>query len=162
MTDGNKYTSTLKRNQETVQKNLDRLIDEFDGIPVGNGYIDIIILRERYVDFINRLTELHLAIECISWWCHATDENIGKFGCPHGFGGPMTQFGWFSEMCEYHDIDKDAIGHLENEYTSESVRRINEMAAKMIMDNLAFQKRICLTPGFWIRVPDDWIRETKE
>ncbi|MCP3681313.1 MAG: hypothetical protein GY861_01360 [bacterium] len=172
MTDGPKYTSTLKLNQKTVQKNLDMLIDGYDGIPASNGYIDIIILRERYVDFINALTELNLAIECVSWWCLATDENKEQYGCPHGYGGPMTKFGWFSELShDFDEIEKKEIERLECEYSSERVRRINEIAAAIIKDKrtitygdgsyLVFARNTCLTPAFWIRVPDDWERQEK-
>lgn len=163
------YTSALKLHQKTIQQQLDNLIEQFTGEPVGDGYIDIIIIRERYAEFIHTLTALNLAIECVSWWCHATDEHKASLGCPHGFGGPMTRFGWFSEMSfDFDEIAQEAINCLENSYTPANVKRINEMAAEIIRSKrtgpypdgsyLEFQKDCCLTPGFWIYVPSDWRR----
>ena len=169
MTIKQEYLRILKQEQETFQRDLDKLIDEYEGYSVGIGYIDIIIVRNRIDSFIDALTNLGLAIESVSWWCNATDENKKKFGCPHGYGGPMTKFGWFSEMChDFDEIDEKEIKHLERDYTKENIKRINDIAATIIKNKrtityadgsyLVFEKNPCLTPGFWIRVPDDWRR----
>ncbi len=167
MNDMSEYTSKLKQNRLAIRRDLNNLITEYEGTPASNGYIDIIIVREKFEPFIGELTKLGLAIESISWWCNATDENKKQFGCPHGYGGPMTKFGWFSELShDFDEIDTKEIEHLERNCTNENIKRINNISTAIIMNKrtityadgsyLVFEKNPCLTPGFWIRVPDDW------
>ncbi len=167
MTNTLQYLAALDQQQHTIQQNLNKLIDDYGAHPVGNGYIDIIVLRDRYVNFIDALTDLNLAIEYITWWCHATDEHKVQYGCPHGSGGPMTKFGWFSEITFSDDeIDKQLIQELELNFTPENINKVNIVAASIIENkkidsfadgnSLIFQENECLTPAFWIRVPDNW------
>ena len=98
------YISTIDT-QNQVQ--LEKLIELYDIYVVGTGYVDLIIMRDKYSDFIDDLSAIGLMIESISWWCNATDDNKSKYGCPHGYGGPMTKYGWFSEMShDYNDLEK--------------------------------------------------------
>ena len=54
----------------------------------------------------------------------STEENSKQFGCPHGYGGPKSNYytGWFSEMChipDYKPLDNwDAYDYI--------VRRVKE------------------------------------
>ncbi len=174
MTDTHAYTSKLNQNRSAIRRDLNNLIADYEGTLVGKGYIDIIIVRDKVQPFINELTKLGLAIESISWWCHATDENKKMFGCPHGYGGPMTIFGWFSEMChDFDDIDRTEIENLERDYSNENIKRVNDIAAAIIENKrtipdsdgsyLVFENNPCLTPGFWIRIPDGWrIQENEQ
>ncbi len=169
MTNSSQYTSYLTDNQSEIQKGLDKLIVQYEGNPVGNGYIDIIVIRERYADFISSLTDNGLVVEAISWWCLASEENKESYGCPHGYGGPMTKFGWFSELShDLDEIDDQFIEQLESEFTQNNIELINDNAKEIIKhkitmpysrSKLEFQANSCLTPGIWIRVPQDWIRE---
>ena len=148
---------------------FDRVVREYAVHIVGNGYIDIIVTRDRYADFINELTETGFVVGAVSWWCHATEENKRTIGCPHGYGGPMTQIGWFSELA--HDFDEVEEGEMvklkANDFHHE-VKRIND---KMIETNmrkvtrqmadgtsLKFSEHACLTPWIWVHVPEDWQR----
>ena len=95
MTTEKRYISSLNKQK---QGQINQLIADY-GVYSGTRYSDIIIPRDRFVEFINSLTNIGIAINSVGWWCNATDENKTKYGCPHGYGGPMTKFGWFSEMC---------------------------------------------------------------
>lgn len=164
------YILSLDRQK---QMHLDGLIEKFQAYPVGTGYIDIIILRDQYVDFINELTELNLAVNSISWWCHATEENKTKYGCPHGYGGPETQFGWFSEMShDFDDIEEIEHEHffiLDKSFDSDVIKEVNDKSISIIQNKktithadgnfLVFQNNPCLTPGIWVYVPDEWTRQ---
>ncbi len=169
-----KYLLTL---DTKIQKQLDLLIEKFEAYPVGTGYIDIIVLGDKYIEFINELTDLGLAVNSISWWCNASKENKKKYGCPHGYGGPKTQFGWFSEILDEFDNVEEAEQQnfikLNKNFSSDIIKKINNKAKSIIKNKktkpkadenyLVFQKSPCLTPGIWIQVPDDWrSKETKK
>ncbi len=148
---------------------LDRLVARYSVHIVGDGYIDIIVTRDRCFDFINELTGAGLVIEAVSWWCHATDQNKRVLGCPHGYGGPMTAIGWFSELS--HDFDElteeEMAGLKANDFHNE-VTRINNNMIETIRckvtlpladgTSLRFSEHACLTPGIWVHVPEDWKR----
>lgn len=163
-----KYTDELRQRRSEVQAQLEAKMQEYDVHSVGKGFIDVIVLRDRVDSFISELTKLKLAVEFVTWWCHATEENGRKFGCPHGYGGPKTKFGWFSEITwEDSEVDKRLIETLESENTVSIVKQINESVAGIIKSKhsikymgelLSFDNGSCLTPGLWIRVPDEWER----
>ena len=160
MTTDTKYISTLDKDK---QEKVDQLIDKYEVPVVGTGYIDIILPRDRFEKFISDLTDLNIAIESISWWCHATDSNKKDLGCPHGMGGPMTKYGWFSEIVQEHD-------ELTNDYDNEPIKTINQRALSAIKNKRTenydgttwtFDKTYCLTPGLWLHVPHEWTRKEK-
>lgn len=139
-------------------------------------YGDIIVPRENVIEFIHCLTNIGITINSVNWWCNATDENKAKYGCPHGYGGPMTKFGWFSEMCndfdEFSEIENELFLSLDNNFTPETIKNINEKAIDFIQNKrtityadgtfLTFKNNPCLTPGLDLYVPDNWTRKTKE
>lgn len=151
------------------QAELDHLIRMHDGLPVGGGYIDIIVGRERSFDLIDGLTAAGFAVEVLSWWCHATERNKMTFGCPHGYGGPVAPEGYYSELC--HDFDEasnDEIRRLDSEERDACVRSLNERMKGTIRTktttamadgvSLSFQSDGCLRPGIWVKVPQTWSR----
>lgn len=159
------YLSTIDK-QKQIQ--LEKLIELYDIYVVGNGYVDLIIMKDKYSDFIDDLSEIGLMIEGISWWCNATDDNKSKYGCPHGYGGPMTKYGWFSEMShDYDDLENEIL--VVDIFSQDSVREINEKAKNIIKSKrtityadgsfLTFKDNPCLTPGLCIYVPENWTRE---
>ena len=133
-------------------------------------YIDIIVSRNNYIDFINELTKFKFVIEAISWWCHCTTYNEKNLGCPHGYGGPKSKYfeGWYSERShDFDEIDQNDIDELGNDFNETTVKKINNKALNIINNKQTisyedgtfheFKKDICLTPGLWVRVPDDWV-----
>ncbi|MCB9164477.1 MAG: hypothetical protein H6592_08595 [Flavobacteriales bacterium] len=161
-----KYLDTIAERQIE----LDRLVETYAAAVVGNGYIDIIVPRERYMDFFEELTKSGFAVEAVSWWCHATEENKRSLGCPHGYGGPMTSIGWFSELS--HDFDEatdEDTQRLDGVDIRSEVRRLNDRMIAIIQNkeilkmangrSLKFSADGCLTPGIWVRVPENWMRE---
>jgi len=161
------YMSLLDKQK---QKQLDELIARYAVYSSDTSYGDIIVPRDGVVDFVNGLTNIGVAINSLNWWCDATDENKNKYGCPHGYGGPMTGVGWFSEMC--HDFDeisateKGLFLSLDADFKSETVKIINDKIIELIKNKrtitysdgtfLTFQNNPCLTPGLDLYVPNDW------
>ena len=161
------YLQTLD-SQKQIQ--LNKLIEKYEVCPTGSGYIDLIISREKFIEFIDELTQIGLMVEAVSWWCHVTDENRKRFGCPHGYGGPMTKFGWFSEMShDFDDLGNEIFLDKTNSLEQNSVKMENDKAKRLIINkqtiknangnHLTFDKNTCLTPGIWVKVPNNWIRE---
>ena len=161
------YLQTLD-NKKQIQ--LNKLIEKYEVYPVGSGYIDLIVSRDKYFEFIDELTQIGLMVEAVSWWCHATDENKNRFGCPHGYGGPMTKNGWFSEMShDFDDLENEVLLCIANNTDQDSIKAINDKVKSLIINKqtityadgnyLTFDKNPCLTPGIWVYVPDDWIRK---
>lgn len=85
-------------------KLLNFLLKKYKVQPVGNGYIDCIIVDDIY-GFVKEITDANIHITLVTWWCYVTEENSKQFGCPHGYGGPKSNYytGWFSEMCHIPD-----------------------------------------------------------
>ena len=161
------YLQTLD-NQKQIQ--LNRLIEKYDVYAAGSGYIDLIVSREKYVDFIDDLTLTGLMVEAVSWWCHVTEQNKKRFGCPHGYGGPNTKNGWFTEMShDFDDLESEILQMTTNIVEQNSIKLINDKVKSLIANKqtikdgngnqLTFNKNPCLTPGIWIKVPNNWIRE---
>ncbi|QQR54509.1 hypothetical protein IPG41_04910 [Candidatus Peregrinibacteria bacterium] len=149
------YLLSLEENKGILKQKLNNLIKKYQGQPVGNGYIDIILSFEQASHFIKDLTKLGIAVETISWWCHCLAGNEKKSTCPHGYGGPRAKYreGWFSELSQYSDI-------MEEKELNESVEKINEKAQLKLNTPEPFLKKLaCLTPGLWLYVPEDWQRE---
>jgi hypothetical protein len=173
MTIEKSYISSLDKQK---QQQLDELIAKYAVYSSDATYGDIIIPRDSFVDFINRLTEIGVAINSMAWWCNATDENKNKFGCPHGYGGPMTRVGWFSEMCQDFDeistMEQDLFLSLDIDFKAETIKIINEKTIELIKNKrtityadgtfLTFQNNPCLTPGLDLYVPNNWKPKTND
>ncbi|MDC1205472.1 hypothetical protein N8083_01335 [Candidatus Pacebacteria bacterium] len=129
---------------QQTQSKLDALIDEHSASVVGDGYIDIIVLRENIEGFVNKLDTLGIQVNTLTWWCYCIENNDSD--CPHGMGGPVYQDGYFSEIVEEHD-------ELDQKNPEELVEFIKNKKTK---GSLTFQDNHCLTPAFWLDVPKDW------
>ena len=165
----NSYLLTLENNKQLIQNQLASIIEKNKGQVVGDGYADIILPCEYYINFVNDLTDINLGIEAISWWCHCTPENEKLFGCPHGYGGPKSKYsdGWYSERChDFDEIDPKDIEELDSYYNNDIVKKINGRVIDIIKNKRTvtygdgsfqiFEKDQCLTPGFWLHVPKNW------
>jgi len=173
MTTEKTYISSLDKQK---QQQLDELIAKHAVYSSDTAYGDIIVPRDSVFDFINALTDIGIAINSINWWCNATDENKSKFGCPHGYGGPMTRVGWFSEMCHDFDeisaVEQDLFLSLDIDFKAETIKIINDKTIELIKNKrtityadgtfLTFQNNPCLTPGLDLYVHNDWKIKTND
>ena len=167
MTTEKTYISSLDKQKK---QQLDELIAKYAVYSSDKAYGDIIIPRDSVDDFINGLTIIGVVIKNIDWWCNATDENKDKLGCPHGYGGPMTRVGWFSEMSRDFDeistIEQDLFLSLDIDLKAETLKILNDKTIELIKNKrtityadgtfLTFQNNSCLTPGLDLYVPNDW------
>jgi hypothetical protein len=133
---------------------LDEIIENHKAQPVGHGYIDIIVSRDNYKDFVSDLVYNGFTVESISWWewCPGGEEN------KYGLGGPESNFykGWFSELSIdvddlklSADLDKDGL-------TKEIINRVEAKQISFPDETVTFKLHKWLTPAFWLKVPDDW------
>lgn len=133
---------------------LDKIIERHKGQPVGYGYIDIIIARENYKDFVADIVKSGFIIESISWWewCPLGKES------EYGLGGPRSQYydGWFSEL----PIDVDDIKLKAHKEIKEIIREIIDIIETKTFsfqdETVTFQNDNWLIPAIWLDVPEDW------
>jgi sulfur carrier protein ThiS len=132
------------------QKKLNEIILKCKAQPVGNGYIDIIVSRIYYKQFITEIIESGFIIEAISWWEFSDTINKSKYG----MGGPKSRYydGWFSEI----PVSLDEITIQENEKIQAV---IENKKIQFQNETIAFDKNRSIVPGFWIQVPDEWKSE---
>ena len=139
---------------------LDAILRENDLRPVGTGFIDIITQTDRCPGFVTCVSDLGIAIEMVTLWCHCTDENRQRYGCPHGYGGPKCDGGYFSEMCERDsfEITMDALSSSAPGALKHEVHKCNEQAMNYVRDGMKRRSDYspCFVPGFWLAVPDKW------
>lgn len=133
---------------------LDNLLEIHKAQPVGHGYIDIIVSRDNYKEFVSDLVINGFVIQSISWWelCAYKSES------EYGFGGPESIFhnGWFSEIPANID-DLNFSANVTTEYIIGEI--INKIESKTIVfsDEIAtFSQSKWMTPAIWLDVPDDW------
>lgn len=121
------------------KEKLNLLIKKYKVQPVGNGYLDCIVV-ENAVDFVNELSNIGVNVTNISLWCHCTEKHKHIYNCPHGMGGPRSKYyeGWFSEMCHVPLIDVKG----------------NDMAINYITDRIKSEPFYspCLVPGLWLHL----------
>jgi len=140
----------IKMNKEK----LDKLLIEYKAQPVGNGYIDIIVMRENIDDFVNAILEQKINITAISWWDYCSD-NTQKSEL--GMGGPRSDFypGWFSEITS--EFDKLEYQTSSENYKAIDILKIIENKVITLQANkYSFKDTKTITPGFWLDVPNDW------
>ena len=98
---GTPYFSSVAARQDSVRDQLRQCIEQHDATVVGVGFIDIITRRQQCASFLARLSEIGVAAYLVTLWCDCSAESQKRFGCPHGYGGPVHNHGgYFSEMCE--------------------------------------------------------------
>jgi len=158
------YIKELAGNKNQLQAEIERLILKYQVQVVGNGYIDMIVLRSNALALISDLTQINICVNVLSWWCLCTPESQATLGCPHGMGGPTNKFGvgWFSELGgPYFDlkdlgIDFEALSISQSEFVEGCNRIVSDY-----LENDFEQERFftgCLHPGLWLLVPDEWRR----
>ena len=136
------------------QIELNKLLLKHKAQPVGDGYIDIIVLRENFKSFILDLYEHKFKVTYISWWewCFENEPSI------YGMGGVRSYFydGWFSELPisgdEIKVKDKD-LNFINSCIENKTIIFQNEI--------ITFKYNQWLTPAVWLDVPRDWKNEYK-
>jgi hypothetical protein len=133
---------------------LDNLLEKHKAQPVGHGYIDIVVSRDNYKEFIFDLVIEGFKIDSISWW----ERCEGKKNNKYGLGGPKSIFykGWFSEI----PVDIDDFIFPTDETIDNIIGEIlNKIVTKEIFfsnETVTFIKSNWLTPAIWLDVPDEW------
>jgi hypothetical protein len=160
------YLQSLQDNSEHFQSAIEGLLEKYQVQPVGNGFIDLIIEKEKSLNLIDELSGLSVAVGSLSWWCHSTDETKSKYGCPHGMGGSLNRYGEgiFSE-CVQHPIFE--VPELTSQNNEKSItpqtfsKKCNEVVVKYIVKVLPTESFYspCLYPGLWLLVPENWRRK---
>lgn len=160
-----KYLEYLEAKREIKQSEIERLLEKYKTEPVGSGYIDIITPSEYIEYLIEGFTKMNIAVECVTWWCHCSDSNKKQYCCPHGMGGPKSKYydGWYSEMgFEFETFDIPTEEFQELNYDNElpnKIKTINDTIKSYVTDlSKARGYSECLTPAFWLHVPDEWKR----
>ncbi|HWB28275.1 MAG TPA: hypothetical protein VG738_22535 [Chitinophagaceae bacterium] len=62
------------------KKVLDDILQKHKAQPVGHGYIDIIVSRDNYKDFVSDLVTNGFKIKSISWWKWCADKKENEYG----------------------------------------------------------------------------------
>ncbi len=133
---------------------LDTILEKHKAQPVGHGYIDIIVSRDNYKDFVTDLVNTGYKIDSVSWWewCEYNKEN------EYGLGGPESIFykGPFSEIpINVDDFCFSADTSNENIIT-DVLNKIETKAIIFSDETVTFKESNWLTPAIWLDVPDDW------
>jgi hypothetical protein len=160
-----KYLESLRSNHEIIQSKIEVILESHKSQPVGSGYIDIISSLKFIEDLIIDLTNLGVAINGVTWWCLCSEDNMKRYGCPHGLGGPKSAFsdGWFSEMgidYESFDISQETYDQFEyGKVWHKEIKSLNESVNNYIFEFLKDDRCCeCFMPSIWLHVPREWKR----
>jgi hypothetical protein len=166
-----RYFDYLESNKKEIVSQLEKMLTKYKVQPVGKGYIDCIVMKENFEDFITEITSLGILITDVSWWCYVNPSNKESTECPHGMGGPHSGFyeGWFSELQnDFYETDEETVKSIMNSYDKSSIFSINSQTINGIkkMINTPFrytptdfiEGNKCVIPGLWLLVPDEWER----
>jgi hypothetical protein len=136
------------------KKTLDDILEKHKAQPVGHGYIDVIVSRDNYKDFVSDLVTNDYKIESISWWEWCADKKENEYG----LGGPESIFykGWFSEIpVDVDDFNFSVDMTMEN-IIKVIIEKIETKTISFSDETITFIKSNWLTPAIWLDVPDDW------
>ena len=135
------------------QERLDQILDFHKGEPVGRGYSEIIVHRDRYKPFIKDVLSEGFRISAISWWEYRDSVEKSEYG----MGARPSWFypGLFSELCIRDDDIK-----VQND-AEEAILEITAIIENKEIhfpdgDMVTFKEHSFLTPGFWLEVPPNW------
>lgn len=155
------YLSYLRDESCEIQNKLKILLEKYKVQPAGHGYIDLIVGKELLEAFINELTNHNIIVAGVTWWCHCTTESELLLGCPHGMGGPRSNYyqGWFSEVQNpMYEISKQVLDEINLSELHDNVKSINKQVLQYVREELNQNKSYleCLVPALWLYVPDEW------
>jgi len=165
------YFDFLELNKNEITEKLEILLQKYKVQPVGNGYIDCIIMKENLEEFVEELTTLGIVISDVTWWCYVNPDDIDT-GCPHGMGGPRSKHykGWFSELQnKMYEVEEEIINTILESYNKGLIKLTNISTIDGINNLLREPFRYtpkeyikgnkCVMPALWLLVPDDWRRQ---
>lgn len=133
---------------------LDNILEKHKAQPVGHGYIDIIVSRDNYKDFISDLVTSGYKIDCVSWWEWCEDRKENEFG----LGGPKSIFykGWFSEIPVNVDNFNFSADTTKENIIHEILTKIETKIISFSGKTVTFKASNWLIPAIWLDVPDNW------
>lgn len=133
---------------------LDDILEKHKAQPVGHGYIDIIVSRDNYKDFVFNLVTNGFKIESISWWEWCADKKENEYGLV----GPESIFykGWFSEIPVDVDDFKFLADTSQENVIKKILKKIDTKTISFSDKTVTFNRSNWLTPAIWLDVPDEW------
>ena len=133
---------------------LDDILEKQKAQPVGHGYIDIIVSRDNYMDFVSDLVTNDFKIKSVSWWEWRADKKQNEYG----LGGPESIFykGWFSEIPVDVDDFNFSVDTAKENIIKEIIEKIEKKTISFSNETVTFKESNWLTPAIWLDVPDDW------
>lgn len=136
------------------KKILDDILQNHKAQPVGHGYIDIIVFRDNYKDFVSDLVKNGFKIKSISWWEWCADKKVNEYG----LGGPESHFynGWFSEIPIDVDDFNFSTDTTQADIIKEIIKKIETKTISFSDETVTFNESNWLTPAIWLDVSDDW------
>ncbi|BCG59453.1 hypothetical protein [Paenibacillus sp. URB8-2] len=157
------YLDMLRSTSLATQTRIEEILKNYYVQPVGTGYIDLITMNEYIESLITDLTKVNIIIHAVSWWCHCTKESETKLGCPHGMGGPYSDYfdGWFSEtQIPLFDIDEQELKKINKLNLVKEVKAYNDRINTYIKKHFSKSKDYseCMVPALWLFVPEEWNR----
>ena len=169
-----RYYDFLEGNKKAIVKNLEILMTKYKVEPVGNGYIDCIIMKDDLERFVKEIGDIGVLITYASWWCYVGPNESNNAGCPHGMGGPSSIYyeGWFSELQnDFYELDKNIIDKVLLSYDKQLIYSLNlntlDGIRKMLEEPFRYTpndyiaENKCVNPGLWLLVPDTWKRRVE-
>ncbi len=166
-----RYYDYLESNKKEIVSQLEKLLTKYKVQPVGTGYIDCIVMKDNFEDFIKEITSLGILVSDVSWWCYVNTSDKGPTECPLGMGGPHSDYydGWFSELQnELFETDEVKVNSIMNSYDKKSINSLNTQTIigikKMLNTPFRYtpteyiEEIKCVMPGLWLLVPDQWER----
>ena len=153
------YYAALEAVVETHQAALQKLMTEFEIYAANSGFSELIVTYNQAPTIIQRCAEQGIAISALSWWCHVTPANQTAFGCPHGFGGPVTRIGRLSECNQYPEFEIVPPTNGWPSQTQAIALHCAQQLTSFIAQQLPLEPfyRPCLQIGLALAVPD-WQR----
>lgn len=133
---------------------LDQILEKHKAQPVGHGYIDIIVSRDNYQDFISDLVANGYKIESVSWWEWCEEKKKNEFG----LGGPESIFykGWFSEIPVNVDDFNFSPDTTKENIVHHILKTIETKTIFFSEETVMFKESNWLTPAIWLDVPEAW------
>lgn len=169
-----RYYDFLEANKEGILEQLETLMSMYKVEPVGDGYIDCIVMKDNLEEFIKNISDLGILITSASWWCYVNPNESNDTGCPHGMGGPFSIYyeGWFSELQnDFYELEEKTIDKVILSYDKQLIYSLNmrtlDGIRKMLEEPFKYTPKDyigenkCVNPGLWLLVPDTWKRQTK-